>query len=265
MDTSLRLDQMVTNEPILTADRIVDQKYTYHFSIAQNTPEWDDIRKGKITASPAKCLLVSAELKSGKAAAGSVGRLAKGAVTYAAKIAKDRYSPNAVTNDFSYYSQDMERGHQTEDAAAALFTERTGIATHQVGFVSRHIKQTGTSVGCSPDRIIIDQQSTKIVSGLELKSANSDIHFARLMDPQLLVAEHMAQVQFQMFCSGAKTWYLTSYNASFDNPLDRLIICKIHRDQNTMQIFMDQTIEMESHICEVLFDVNHLKKNELVW
>ena len=265
MNTNINLSEMVTDEPILTADRVVDNTVTYHFSIAQNTPEWDEIRKGKITASPAKCLLVSSNLKSGKAASGSVGRLAKGAVTYAEKIAKQRYSPHASDGDFKFYSQDMERGHETEAEADRLFQERTGVKTHEVGFLSRQLKEVDRLIGCSPDRIIMDEETSLIKSGLEMKSANSDIHWSRLRNPQLLVDDHMAQVQFQMFISGASSWYLTSYNASYDKPEDRLIICKILRDDFIIDRFHNQVIEMESYINDVLFDINHLAEIEKVW
>jgi len=259
------LSDMVTDEQILSDDIIIDNTITYHYSIAQNTEEWDEIRKGKITASPAKCLLVSSELKSGKAAAGSVGRLAKGAVSYAEKIAKQRYSPNAGSNDFKFYSLDMERGHETESAANQLFQDITGIKTTQVGFLSRKLNEVDRLIGCSPDRIILDQETGLIISGLEMKSANSDIQFARLRNPNLLVDEHMAQVQFQMFISGANSWYLTSYNESFDDPKDRLIICKILRNNAIIEQFHNQVIEMESYINDVLFDIKHLADIESVW
>lgn len=257
------LSDMVTDEQILSDDIIFDN-VTYHFSIAQNTPEWDEIRKGKITASPAKCLLVSSELKNGKAAAGSIGPLAKGAVSYAEKIAKQRYSPNAGSNDFKFYSQDMERGHEKEFDANQLFQERTGIVTHQVGFLSKRTRENNIT-GCSPDRIILDEETGLIISGLEMKSANSDIHFARLRNPNLLIDEHMAQVQFQMYISGANSWYLTSYNESFDKEEDRLIICKILRNESIIEKFDYQVYAMESYINDVLFDLKHLADIESVW
>lgn len=259
------LSDMTTDDPILSDNIIVDNSVTYHYSIAQNTPEWDAIRKGKITASPAKCLLVSSELKSGKASSGSVGSLAKGAVTYAEKIAKQRYSPNAGNNDFKFYSQDMERGHETESAAAELFEKMTGLCTNQVGFVSRSLIDIDTEIGCSPDRIIVDEESGIISCGVEMKSANSDIQFSRLRDPRLLVDEHMAQVQFQMYITGARSWYITSYNESFDNPSDRLIICLIHRKESMINRFHNQIVEMESYINDVIFDINNLKNIENVW
>ena len=104
-----------------------------------------------------------------------------------------------------------------------------------------------------------------ISSGLEMKSANSDIQFARLRNPNLLVDEHMAQVQFQMFISGANSWYLTSYNESFDDPKDRLIICKVLRNNAIIEKFHNQVIEMESYINDVLFDIKHLADIESVW
>ena len=43
------LSDMITDEQILSDDVIIDNTITYHYSIAQNTPEWDEIRKGKIS------------------------------------------------------------------------------------------------------------------------------------------------------------------------------------------------------------------------
>ena len=98
-----------------------------------------------------------------------------------------------------------------------------------------------------------------------MKSANSDIHFARLRNPNLLIDEHMAQVQFQMYISGANSWYLTSYNESFDKEEDRLIICKILRNESIIEKFDYQVYAMESYINDVLFDLKHLADIENVW
>tara|TARA_R110002153_G_scaffold92442_1_gene224514 strand:- start:726 stop:1532 length:807 start_codon:yes stop_codon:yes gene_type:complete len=255
------LSDMVTDELILK-DAETHNGVTYHYDIAQNSPEWDQIRKGKVTASPAKSLLVSAYTLKGKLRAGSIGSLSSGAVTYANKIAKQRYCDSAGNGDFRHYSADMERGHETEDQAARLFEAITGFKTTEVGFLSKSFDNA--TIGCSPDRIILDDNGI-VCAGLEMKSANSDIQFTRIMSPQELEKEHFAQVQFQMFISGANKWYISSFNDDYTEIKDKLVIREVLRDEKVMKEFESKLCDLEAYIDDILFDLNVRRKIEQVW
>lgn len=255
------LSDMVTDELIL-GDEEVHNGVTYHYDIAQNTPEWDDIRKGKVTASPAKSLLTSAYTLKGKPRAGSIGSLGAGAVTYANKIAKQRYCATAGDTDFRHYSEDMQRGHETENDAARLFESMTGLTTTEVGFLSMPFDNA--TIGCSPDRIILDDNGV-ICAGLEMKSANSDVQFSRIMSPQELEKEHFAQVQFQMFISGARKWYISSYNDSYTELKDKLVIREVLRDEKVMKEFNTKLCDLEAYIDDIIFDLNVRRSVEQVW
>lgn len=255
------LSDMVTDELILSPAEI-HNGVTYHYDIAQNSDEWDAIRKGKVTASPAKSLLTSAHTVTGKPRAGSVGALGAGAVSYAKKIAKQRYCSTAGDNDFKHYSKDMERGHETENDAARLFESITGLNTTEVGFLSKPFDNS--IIGCSPDRIILDDNGI-ICAGLEMKSANSDIQFSRIISPEELEKEHFAQIQFQMYISGANKWYVSSYNDSFEKQSDKLVIREVLRDEKLMEVFNKKLSDLEMYIDDLIFDINIKRKVEQVW
>lgn len=223
------LQEMETPQVNLREDYIDGQR-TFYYSIEQNTPAWEEIRKGKITASNAQCLLTSPFTKTGKRSSGSIETLAKGAVTYAHKIALEMYCPDAANNEESYYSDDMARGHREEHDAAMLFELITGLTTDHCGFVSH-----GNAVGASPDRLIRGQKA-----GLEMKSAKSSVQWSRLLDQDSFVKEHYAQCQFSMYVTGYTKWYLTSYNPNFEDQRDKLLIKEIHMDLEIMKRFDDQ-------------------------
>ena len=233
------LDQMTSKNPNLKEDVIIGSR-TFHYSIEQNTPEWDAIRHGKITASPSSVLLTDAFTKTGKPTAGSIGTLGKGAVSYAKKLALNRYDPNAGVGEDRYYGEDMERGHNDEEGAAIEFERITGLKTESVGFVSMN-----KNLGVSPDSLIVDSDF-----GIEMKSAKSSIHWDRILNPEAFKKEHFAQCQFSMMVTGRKKWFLTSYNPTFTK--DKLLIVEINRDEDIIQRFVSQIKEMERYISHLL-------------
>ena len=85
------------------------------------------------------------------------------------------------------------------------------------------------------------------------------------MHPQELEKEHFAQVQFQMFISGANKWYISSYNDSYTELKDKLVIREVLRDEKVMKEFNTKLCDLEAYIDDIIFDLNVRRKVELVW
>lgn len=250
MNTNLILDSLEVMKPTLKPDLNVNGR-TYHYSIEQNSQEWHDLRRGKITASSAKVLLSKSKSATGKPLAGSIGNLSKGAVTYAKKKALERYDLNAGDGEDKFYSPLMQRGHEMEDEAILLFEKvinKPSWSTDYCGFVSI------ANFGCSPDRLVYDNES--IVTGVEIKTALAEVQIERLLNRELLKSDHYAQVQFQMMVTGLDEWYLCSYSPTLTQTKDKLIIEEVKRDKDIISEMIDKMEEMELLIKEF---INQLK------
>lgn len=113
----------------------------------QCSPEWWDIRAGKITGSAFHRMMVN----------------------------KDTWLDNAkkiATNDFKnedfVETDDTKRGNRLEAEARKVFERKHDVKVYEVGFITN---SNLDHVGVSPDGVIYDDNSV-IVGGLEIKCRN---------------------------------------------------------------------------------------------
>ena len=121
----------------------------YHWDIIQQTPEWFEIKKGKMSASHAT----------------AIGNCGKGLETYVRQIVKD-----LIVEKVNFSNKDIERGNELEPIARITYEFETGEKVKQIGFISY-----SDFVGVSPDGLINED------GGLELKARNDDIHLGLLL------------------------------------------------------------------------------------
>jgi hypothetical protein len=144
---------------------------------AQNSPEWDDARRGLLTASEFKTIIGAKKDAKDKLTRAK----------YLRKLAGER-----ITGEPSkgFTNAAMERGHEMEDRARARYTLETGFKLARIGFVT---DDKGT-VGASPDSFV-----DGCPGGAEFKTAEPHIlieHIERaIRDPLYFPAEHVAQCQ----------------------------------------------------------------------
>lgn len=119
--------------------------------VKQNSEEWFDLRKGKVTTS--KLGVVMANLKTS-----TFGDPAK---RYAFKIAKEQVT-NERTEEIGYSNKHMENGHEYEPIALDTYEDDTFNTVTNGGFCQHDIYP---DVGGSPDGLILDQNG-----GIEIKS-----------------------------------------------------------------------------------------------
>jgi hypothetical protein len=134
----------------------------YH-DIQQNDPGWYLMRSGKITGSKIKDIMAN----YGKA----FGNPAK---QYAVNIAIEQITGEPIPSEYS--NSHMERGHEKEPLARALYEAQT---------FSGRIDNGGFFcndwLGCSPDGLIDwCPETKKHRGGLEVKSAIPSVHYERV-------------------------------------------------------------------------------------
>lgn len=120
--------------------------------VAQNTPEWKNMRAGKFTSS--KLGIVMANFPK------VFGDPAK---KYAKIIAVEKIKKTPVESSFS--NDHMARGHEQEPIARALYEAETFSTVDNGGFFC------SDEIGCSPDGLVMKD------GVIEIKSVIANIHY----------------------------------------------------------------------------------------
>lgn len=122
---------------------------------------------------------------------------------YAKEIAFQAVTKKVKPNFSNYH---MDRGHQMEPRARALYQLKTGLQVDQVAMIYRNELKKES---CSPDGVIFDGE--KVVKGLEIKSPELHTHIDYVMS-QGLPTIYTPQVQGSMWVCGLDEWDFMSYH-----------------------------------------------------
>jgi len=148
--------------------------------VVQGTPEWDDLRRGMVTASVVGQLVTAKTLK----VAANVESRSIAALLVAERITG--YS------DETFVGDDMMRGWMDEPRAIEKYSEHYAPIT-TTGFMVRD--DWGFQIGFSPDGLVGDE-------GLvEVKSRRPKIHLQTILGGEV-PASAMAQIQTGLLVSG---------------------------------------------------------------
>ena len=183
----------------------------FHY-IEQRTKEWDELRRGKLTASCASKLVTP----TGKASTQYRGEIAR--------IIAERMGLQEP--EFLKPTYWMERGINLEQQARNWFEVETNLDVHDIGFVS----DEDELVGASPDGLIhefTDRGGNDHWIPLELKCPKPSTHIQWLLEGTV-PKDHVAQVHFQMALCAAPYAYFSSYN-----PEVAPLIVKVERGDYT--------------------------------
>ncbi|HQO23098.1 MAG TPA: YqaJ viral recombinase family protein [Spirochaetota bacterium] len=157
-------------------------------NIDQQSPEWFEIRKLKMTASNAQ----------------AIGNCGKGLETYIQELCQEYYS-SAEKEHFS--NKHTERGNELEESAAFLYECETGNQTDKVGFIIH-----SEFVGCSPDRLVG-------TDGLiEIKCPDDKAYFDLLINDEI-DSKYIWQMQMQMLISRRLWCDFVAYNPHYTKSL----------------------------------------------
>ncbi|HEY1878459.1 MAG TPA: YqaJ viral recombinase family protein [Caulobacteraceae bacterium] len=200
--------------------------------ILQRTPQWYAQRLGKVTAS--RVSHVIAKTKTGVSALRA---------NYAADLIAERVTGRPGEN---YVSGPMQWGIDHEDEARACYQDQFNVEVVEAEFVDH--PEIAWS-GASPDGYV------EADGLIEIKCPNTATHIATLlgMPP---ATEHLAQMQWQMACSG-RLW--CDY-ASFDPRLPesmRLHVCRVLRNTS---VILELEVEVSAFLDDIAERVARLTK-----
>jgi predicted phage-related endonuclease len=161
----------------------------------QRSMEWYAARAGRLTGSMAHTILMQGKKK---------GEESKTRRDYKLQLIEERIGGSAQANTF--WTAEMQRGVDIEPLAFGMYEALTGQMVQKSGFLQHKVLMAG----CSLDGHIGD------FSGIiELKCPKMATHLIYLADPNALVNEYHAQVQHNLWITGAAFCDLVS----FDNRL----------------------------------------------
>ncbi len=199
----------------------------------QGTEQWFEDRRGKITSSKIKTLLIAKGLGAG-------------AETYATEIATEIVTGKVKEG---YSGSATDHGTDTEPLAIQHYEAKTWNLVTDVGFIPH--PTLGKYYGGSADGKIDEGKGI-----IEVKCPyNPAVHFNYLSDG-VVPKEHIPQIQSNLFVTGAEYCDFISFNKDF--PGDRvMMIVRMYRDEKMISLIEERVMLMISKINK---KVNNFKK-----
>ena len=199
--------------------------------IAQGSPEWFQMRLGKVTASRVADIL--AKTKTGPSASRQ---------NYLIELALQRTT--GIIQE-SYSNAAMEWGTQTEPQARVAYEVNTNNFVDQVAFIDHpSIKW----FGCSPDGLVSDRGL------LEIKCPNSATHweYFKAKEPP---KKYFIQMQAQIAVTGRDWCDFVSFDPRMPDR-SQLLIVRVDRDD---AFIAEMEAEIKKFLEEVQTEVNLMK------
>ena len=198
----------------------------------QRSDDWYAARCGKATASRFKDAM--ATLKNGQPA--------QAAKDYLTELVVERLTGQPVTK---FTTAAMQWGTEQEAAARAAYERRAGVEVEETGFVSHDT----LLAGCSPDGLV-DWDGL-----IEIKCPwNTGVHIETLLGG--MPADHMAQIQGQMWITGRQWCDFVSFDPRMPEPL-QMYVQRINRDP---AFIADLERQVTSFLAEVGSKVEALRR-----
>ena len=202
-------------------------------TIEQGSPEWFQMRLGKVTASRVADIL--AKTKTGPSASRQ---------NYLIELAIQRTT--GIIQE-SYTNAAMEWGTQTEPQARVAYEVRTNNFVDQLAFVDH---PSIAWFGCSPDGLVSDR-------GLvEIKCPNSPTHW-EYFKAKKAPNKYVIQMQAQMAVTGRDWCDFVSFDPRMPDR-SQLLIAQVPKDPEFI-LFMET--EIKQFLSEVEVEVNLMKGN----
>lgn len=182
--------------------------------IVQGSPEWHQMRLGKVTAS--RVADIVRKTKNGASATRQ---------RYLGELVAERLT--GVVAD-SYKSKDMEWGNETEAEARAAYAFYCGAALTQVPFVEH---PSLPMCGASPDALVGDD-------GLvEIKCPATHTHIASLLGAPI-DPDYVVQMLWQMECTGRQWCDWVSFDPRMPEEM-KLHVVRVSRDEERLAELRD--------------------------
>lgn len=198
--------------------------------IIQGTPEWHQLRVGKVTAS--RVADVVARTKTGYGASRA---------NYMAELIAERLT--GVPAD-KFTNAAMQWGVDNEQAARSEYAIRNGSIVDEIAFVNHPLIPMS---GASPDGLVGE------IGLVEIKCPNTSTHIDTLLGGKV-PEKYITQMHWQMACTGRQWCDFVSYDPRLPKDM-QLFIRTVERDSALIALLEEQ---VEEFIAEIDAKVNEL-------
>jgi putative phage-type endonuclease len=203
--------------------------------IEQGTPEWHQLRCGKVTAS--RVADIVRKVKSGGVSASRQ--------RYLGELVAERLTGCPTVG---FKSADMEWGNANEDNARQFYAFMNDVTLETIAFVPH---PTIEMAGASPDRLVG-------ADGLvEIKAPAIHTHIETLLTGEI-EPDYQKQMCWQMACTGRQWVDLVSYEPRLPENL-RMFTKRVHRDETAIKAM---EAEVEKFLAEVEDTIRQLQRLE---
>jgi len=158
------------------------------YNIIQGSPEWFNMRVGKVTASHAQ----------------AIGNNGKGLDTYLLEVVSEMFS--SAQKD-QYSNEHTERGNELEPLARSMYELQENVEVEEIGFA-----EYNDFVGCSPDGLVGDDGM------IEIKCPDDKTYFNLLMNENI-DSSYIWQCQMNLLILEKKWCDLIFYNPNFEKSM----------------------------------------------
>jgi putative phage-type endonuclease len=193
----------------------------------QRSPEWYAARAGRLTGSMAHTILMQGKKK---------GEPSKVRRDYMLQLIAERIA--GAGQERLFWTADMQRGVDLEPQAFGAYEAQTGTLVQHSGF----LQHKTLMAGCSLDGHIGD-----FTGIIELKCPKLATHITYSQSPQGLKDDYIAQVQHNLWITGAAYCDLIS----FDNRLpdhSQLIRVRIERYNANLKDYEAKALQFLSEV-----------------
>lgn len=204
--------------------------------IIQGTPEWFDVKRGKVGAS--KINDIMAKLKNGQPGAGRKN--------FAARLVCERLTG---TTEETFSNSAMQWGVEQEANARSVYEFHNDVVVDQVGFIDH---PTVEFAGMSPDGMVGEDGL------LEIKCPNTSTHIDYLLKG-VMPSEYVNQVQWQMACSGRLWCDFVSYDPRMPFDLQMFII-RVGRDNEKIAEIEKEVVKLNQEVSETIEQLKGLSQ-----
>lgn len=191
-----------------------------HENVLQRTPEWEELRKGRITGSKLAGLITNR----------GTGRKIGFYTLIAERL-------GAVDDDDQ--SSSRERGSELEADGIAKFTEKTGKEVRQVGFIT---SDENPNMALSPDGVVYDKDT--ISEAVEIKCLSASKHVKAIIENDIPSEYEEQAIQYFVVIPTLKTLHVVLYDPRI--VAKPLVTFEIHREDKESEI--SAMIELEKSI-----------------
>lgn len=208
-------------------DDLIDEKTAFKW-VEQGTPEWDQIRLGRFTASEIWKLTVEPKTNAAKEA----GQLSETAMTYISEKVAEVMTGQCKQQGYAF---PLVWGSEKESEARAKFAEKTGFHIETVGFFAYT-----DHAGGSPDGFVNDDAILEIKCPYDSAKQLDYLMLTDQWDLKRMCRDYYWQCQANMLFTERNMCHFVTYDPRMINEKHQLTHIHVKASKEDQDLLIDK-------------------------